>query len=80
VHGKPSIAVLREGPHGAVAAKRYSFAGTILSDVGVRQVRSPKDADIVIRGETAIWWGPGGIQEARAALADLRPRLEALQR
>jgi iron complex transport system substrate-binding protein len=80
VHGKPQVAVVREGPNGPVAAKRYSFAGTILSDVGVRQVRSPKDADIVIRGDTAIWWGPGGILEARAALADLRPRLEALQR
>jgi ABC-type Fe3+-hydroxamate transport system substrate-binding protein len=80
VHGKPRVAVVREGANGPVAAKRYSFAGTILSDVGVRQVRSPKDADIVIRGDTATWWGPGGILEARAALADLRPRLEALQR
>jgi hypothetical protein len=34
----------------------------------------------VIHGDTATWWGPGGILEARAALADLRPRLEALQR
>jgi iron complex transport system substrate-binding protein len=80
VHGKPQVAVVREGPNGLVAAKRYSFAGTILSDVGVRQVRSPKDADIVIRGDTATWWGPGGILEARAALADLRARLDALQR
>jgi iron complex transport system substrate-binding protein len=80
VHGKPRVAVVREGPNGPVAAKRYSFAGTILSDVGVRQVRSTKNADVVIRGDTATWWGPGGILEARTALADLRRRLEALQR
>jgi iron complex transport system substrate-binding protein len=73
VRGKPKVAVARLGPNNRrLIATRNSFAGTILADVGVRQAHSVKGADLVISGDTRTWWGPGGILEARAALADLR--------
>jgi hypothetical protein len=86
------VAVVRAVEDGWRFAPRDSFAGTILADVGVRQVRSFARADVVllsqpmsepiqlrVRGafsqedvELATWWGPGGVLQARAALADLR--------
>jgi iron complex transport system substrate-binding protein len=77
VRGKPRVVVVRPGRNGPVVAKRTSFAGTILADVGVRQVYSVKGATLVIRDDGGTWWGPGGILEARAALADLQRRLQA---
>jgi len=76
VRGKPTVAVARRGPDGRqLIATRNSFAGTILADVGVRQAHSAKGADLVIHDQPRTWWGPGGILEARAALADLRRAL-----
>jgi ABC-type Fe3+-hydroxamate transport system substrate-binding protein len=73
---RPAVAVVRAGPNDRrQVATRDSFAGTVLADVGLRQTRSAKGADLVIRGNSDTWWGPGGILEARAALSDLRRRL-----
>jgi iron complex transport system substrate-binding protein len=91
VRGRPRVAVVRAVEDGWLFAPRDSFAGTILADVGVRQVRSLRRADIVLLAqpeservrlgagdvtpddvELANWWGPGGVLQARAALADLR--------
>jgi iron complex transport system substrate-binding protein len=91
VRGRPRVAVVRAVEDGWLLAPRDSFAGTILADVGVRQVRSLRRADVVLLAqpeservrlgaggvtpddvELATWWGPGGVLQARAALADLR--------
>ena len=92
VKGRPRVAVVRAVEDGWRFAPRDSFAGTILADVGVRQVGSFARADVVLLAqpvservrldvdgrfsqedvELATWWGPGGVLEARAALADLR--------
>jgi iron complex transport system substrate-binding protein len=92
--GGRRVAVVRPTEEGWGFAPRASFAGTILADVGLRQVRSPARADLVLvsqpdSGRVALerpprarferadvdlrtWWGPGGVLQARAALADLR--------
>jgi iron complex transport system substrate-binding protein len=91
VQGRPRVAVIRAVEDGWLFAPRDSFAGTILADVGVRQVSSFRRADVVLLAqpmservrlglpgvtpedvELATWWGPGGVLEARAALADLQ--------
>jgi ABC-type Fe3+-hydroxamate transport system substrate-binding protein len=91
VQGRPRVAVVRAVEDGWLFAPRDSFAGTILADVGARQVASFRRADVVLLAqpeservrlgqpgispedvELATWWGPGGVLEARAALADLR--------
>jgi iron complex transport system substrate-binding protein len=88
--GNPRIAVVRPTQDGWRLAPRDSFAGTILADVGLRQVESLRRADLVLLSQPEserveldrrfeqrdvdlrTWWGPGGLHEARAALADLR--------
>jgi iron complex transport system substrate-binding protein len=86
IEGTPRVAVAREAGGRWRVAKRDSFAGTILADAGLRQVSKLERADLVLapsgsrarvngRLETvdeATWWGPGGVFEARAALADLK--------
>jgi ABC-type Fe3+-hydroxamate transport system substrate-binding protein len=90
VEGARRVAVARATENGWLLAPRDSFAGTILADVGLRQVGSLAGADLVLvsqpeseqvrlkgsfeQGDVdlATWWGPGGLIEARAALADLR--------
>jgi iron complex transport system substrate-binding protein len=91
VPGQPRVGVVRAVEDGWLFAPRDSFAGTILADVGVRQVASFRRADVVLLAqpeservrlgiggvtpedvELATWWGPGGVIEARAALADLQ--------
>jgi ABC-type Fe3+-hydroxamate transport system substrate-binding protein len=90
VERRPRVAVARATESGWRIAPRASFAGTILADVGLRQVSSLARADLVLvsqpeservtldgsfeQGDVdlATWWGPGGVIEARAALADLR--------
>jgi len=90
VEGKPRVAVVRATQDGWLLAPRDSFAGTILADVGLRQVQSLRRADLVLVAQPesdrvaldgdfekadvdlATWWGPGGLHEARAALAELR--------
>jgi iron complex transport system substrate-binding protein len=48
VRGRPRVAVIRPVEDGWGFAPRDSFAGTILADVGVRQVRSFARADVVL--------------------------------
>jgi iron complex transport system substrate-binding protein len=48
VQGQPRVAVVRAVEDGWLAAPRDSFAGTILADVGVRQVASLRRADVVL--------------------------------
>jgi ABC-type Fe3+-hydroxamate transport system substrate-binding protein len=48
VRGKPRVAVVRAVEDGWLFAPRDSFAGTILADVGVRQVESFRRADVVL--------------------------------
>jgi iron complex transport system substrate-binding protein len=48
VRGRPRVAVVRAVEDGWRFAPRDSFAGTILADVGVRQVRSFARADVVL--------------------------------
>jgi iron complex transport system substrate-binding protein len=48
VQGRPRVAVVRAVEDGWLFAPRDSFAGTILADVGVRQVRSFARADVVL--------------------------------
>jgi iron complex transport system substrate-binding protein len=92
VEGAPHVAVARPTAEGWGLAPRDSFAGTILADVGLRQVGSLRRADVVLVSQPeservqlnvdgrfdqadvdlATWWGPGGVIEARAALAELR--------
>jgi iron complex transport system substrate-binding protein len=86
IEGQPRVAVARETGGRWRVAKRDSFAGTILTDAGLRQATTLDRANLVLapsgsrarvngRLETvdeATWWGPGGVLEARAALADLK--------
>jgi ABC-type Fe3+-hydroxamate transport system substrate-binding protein len=72
IAGKPTVAIARMTPDGLRYAPRDSFAGTILSDMGLKQVRG-KGADLTLRSE--VWWTAGGPLAARAALADLRDAL-----
>jgi iron complex transport system substrate-binding protein len=84
VEGRPAVAVARFDGGDWRMAERDSFAGTVLADAGLRQVRSLRDADLLlasrvpagvdgrfVRVEDETWWGPGGMYAARAALADL---------
>jgi iron complex transport system substrate-binding protein len=48
VPGRPRVAVVRAVEDGWLFAPRDSFAGTILADVGVRQVASFRRADVVL--------------------------------
>jgi ABC-type Fe3+-citrate transport system substrate-binding protein len=86
IEGRPKVAVARATGDGWRVAKRDSFAGTILADAGLPQARSLARADVILapsggrprgkgrveRVDQATWWGPGGVFEARAALADLK--------
>ena len=94
IRGRPGVAVVRVDGNELRFAERDSFAGTILADAGVRQVRSAAAADVLLisQGRTAdlqvdgafeqaevdpaLWWGPGGVHAARAALADLNQILQ----
>jgi iron complex transport system substrate-binding protein len=48
VEGRPRVAVVRAVEDGLRFAPRDSFAGTILADVGLRQVSSLRRADLVL--------------------------------
>jgi iron complex transport system substrate-binding protein len=86
IEGQPRVAVARATEEGWRVAPRGSFAGTILADAGLRQARSLERADLILAAsgsrarvnghlekvDEATWWGPGGVFEARAALADLK--------
>lgn len=91
IPGRPSVAVVQVTNDGLRYAGRDSFAGTILTDAGVRQVASMEGADLVLlstapgagaqvdgsftRADDAVWWGDGGALAARAALGELRAAL-----
>jgi iron complex transport system substrate-binding protein len=91
IQGRPSVAVVRATGEGLRYAKRDSFAGTILSDAGVKQVGDVDKADAVLLSEAPharphvdrgfthvddeLWWGAGGAMAARAALDDLKAAL-----
>jgi iron complex transport system substrate-binding protein len=84
---KPRVAVALATGDGVRFAKRDSFAGTILADTAVKQAHAAAGADVtllagapeasahvsgrVIRVDRALWWGPGGVLAAKAALKDL---------
>jgi len=88
---RPRVAVVRATPDGLRFAKRDSFAGTILTDAGVKQVADLGDADAVLLSsepgthahvngsvtnvDGELWWGAGGALAARAALAELQGAL-----
>jgi iron complex transport system substrate-binding protein len=88
---KPRVAVALATADGVRFAKADSFAGTILADAGVKQVETAADADVtllagspgdagnlrgrVVRVDGALWWGPGGVFAAKAALKDLAQAL-----
>jgi iron complex transport system substrate-binding protein len=72
IKGRPKAAVVRRAPDGMKVAGPDTFAATILADTGLRRAASPRAADLVIRGDEATWWGPGGVHAARTALADLQ--------
>jgi iron complex transport system substrate-binding protein len=82
IEGQPKVAVARASADGWRLAERDSFAGTILADAGLRQARSLERADVVLASgssarrfapvDAALWWGPGGVFAARAALSDLK--------
>jgi iron complex transport system substrate-binding protein len=74
IPGRPTVAVARMTADGLRYAPRDSFAGTILADAGVKQVRGP-GADLTVRGDVQVWWGAGGALAARAALDELRAAL-----
>jgi iron complex transport system substrate-binding protein len=74
ISGRPTVAVARMTANGVRYAPRDSFAGTILADAGVKQVRGP-GADVTLRGNEQLWWGNGGALAARAALDELRAAL-----
>jgi iron complex transport system substrate-binding protein len=48
IGGRPKVAIVRPTEEGVAFAPRDSFAGTILADVGLRQVRSFARADLVL--------------------------------
>jgi iron complex transport system substrate-binding protein len=95
VEGGSRVAVARTTADGLRLAPRDSFAGTLLADVGARQIERPgrvRRADVVLlsappdrrprglggsveRVDRVVWWGPGGMLAARAALADLKRAL-----
>jgi iron complex transport system substrate-binding protein len=68
----PKVAVVRASAGSVQVASPDSFAATILADAGLVQAQSVEAADVVVRGDQAAWWGPGGMLAARAALADLQ--------
>jgi iron complex transport system substrate-binding protein len=86
ISGRPRVAVARATDDGWRVATRDSFAGTILADAALRQAGSLARADVILAApgsrarvnrrfekvDEATWWGPGGVLEARAALADLK--------
>jgi iron complex transport system substrate-binding protein len=72
ISGKPTVAIARTTRDGVRYAPRDSFAGTILSDVGLQQVTGT-GADLTLRDD--VWWSAGGALAAGAALADLRDAL-----
>jgi iron complex transport system substrate-binding protein len=74
IQGRPTVAVARKTTDGLRYAPRDSFAGTILADAGVKQVRGP-GADVTLRGDDPLWWGSGGFLAARAAFDELRAAL-----
>jgi iron complex transport system substrate-binding protein len=74
IPGSPTVAVARRTPEGLRYAPRDSFAGTILADAGVKQVRG-SGADVTLRGDEQLWWGNGGALAARTALDELRAAL-----
>jgi iron complex transport system substrate-binding protein len=74
ISGRPTVAVARMTADGLRFAPRDSFAGTILADAGVKQVRG-SGADVTVRGDEQVWWGAGGALAARAALDELRSAL-----
>ena len=74
IQGRPTVAVARKTAEGVRYAPRDSFAGTILADAGVKQVRGP-GADVTLREDEPLWWGSGGALAERAALDQLRAAL-----
>lgn len=73
VGGRPRVAVARDTASGLRLAPADSFAGTLLADVGLRRARSVESADrVLVARDEALWFGPGGVLAARAALEDLR--------
>jgi iron complex transport system substrate-binding protein len=90
IPGRPSVAVARMTAGGLRYAPRDSFAGTILTDAGVKQVTGT-GADLVLLSaapgvresvdgrfttvDGALWWGSGGPLAGRTALDDLRAGL-----
>ena len=86
IQRRQKVAVVLFTAGGARLAPRDSFAGSVLADAGLRLARSRRAADVVLASEApgvhvdgsfervdaATWWGPGGIFESRAALADLK--------
>ncbi len=48
IEGRPTVAVARAAGEGWRLAPRDSFAGTILADVGLRQVHSLERADLIL--------------------------------
>ena len=85
--GKPRVAVALQTPSGLRFATKRSFAGTILTDAGVKQVSNPSAADVTLLAtapgvaghldgrfvpvSSAVWFGPGGSLAAKAALGEL---------
>jgi iron complex transport system substrate-binding protein len=70
IAGRPTVAVARMTADGLRYAPRDSFAGTILADAGVEQVRG-RGADLTVRADEQVWWGAGGALAARKALGEL---------
>ena len=87
IAGKPRVAVALPTPSGIRYASRRSFASTILTDAGVKQVTNAANADVtllarlpgaqaqvdgrVVPASAAVWLGPGGSLAAKAALSEL---------
>jgi len=85
--GKPRVAVALASADGIRYAKQNSFAGTILSDAGVKLARSADTADVTLLARAggakadvggrvkavdgALWFGPGESIAAKSALGDL---------
>ena len=80
---KPRVSVALATGSGNRFAPQRSFAGTILADAGVKQVRNASDADVTllagaghvegrsVRVDPALWFGPGGSIAAKTAFAEL---------